>query len=316
VSRPGAVFLAALVAAVLLPFAGPPAAEARSHRTNERTGKLVPAFAELVKAKKRGDRSALGRLGDRIGPARLAQAIGGGDSHVAEAALAATPLARGGILLVGTVADQLTASEASRATVAATALGTLLDGAVPTALEDWDVPPDLVWRACAGLRALAARREAGLTARLAALDAMLEAAPSCGGIGDLGLLAHDPAPEIRRAAVLAANESGRAAILRDALADGDGSVRSAAAAAHCRVEARFGANGKEAAPEAPAIAAARMFAAGPSTPAADAVEMLDCLAVGGTAADRALLDQLRQGPASPLRDRAIELGELGRKGNQ
>jgi hypothetical protein len=312
---PAALAAPALLASVaLVSLAGLPAAEARSRRTNERTGKLVPAFAELVKAKKRGDRSALGRLGDRIGPARLAQAIAGADGHVAEAALAAAPLARGGILLVGAVADQLAASDPARATAAATALGTLLDGAVPTALEDWDVPPDLVGRACAGLRALAARREVSLPPRLAALDAVLAAAPSCGGVGDLGALAHDPSPEIRRAAVLAAGGSSRAAILRDAFADGDGAVRSAAAATDCRVETRVGANGKETPPEAPAIAAARMFAAGPSTPAADAVEMLDCLAAGGTAADRALLDQLRQGPASPLRDRAVELSAVGRKG--
>jgi hypothetical protein len=311
VFRPRAVVPAALVAAALLTVAGPRAGEARSHRTNERTGKLVPAFAELVKAKKRGDRSALGRLGDRIGPARLAQAIGGADERVAEAALAAAPLTRAGILLVGSLADQLTASDA-RATAAALAVGAVLDGAVPAALEDWDVPPDLVARACAGLRALASRQQASLASRLAALDAMLEAAASCGGSGELGALAHDPAPEIRRAAVLAAGGSGRAAILRDGLADGDRGVRSAAAAAHCRVEERVGRNGKEAPPEAPAIAAARTLAAAPSTPPADAVEMLDCLAAGGTPADRALLDQLRQGPASPLRDRAVELGELGR----
>jgi hypothetical protein len=312
VFRPRVVVPAVFTSAALLSLAGPPAALARSHRTNERTGKLVPAFAELVKAKKRGDRSALGRLGDRMGPARLAQAIAGADGRVAEAALAAAPLARGGILLVGAVADQLTASDAARATAAATALGTLLDGAVPAALEDWDVPADLVARACAGLRALAGRREVALPARLAALDAMLEAAPTCGGGGDLSAFVHDPSPEIRRAAVLAAVGSGREAILRDGLGDADRSVSSAAAAADCRVEGRVARNGKEAAPDAPAVAAARAGAAAPSTPAADAVEMLDCLAAGATAADRALLDQLRQGPASPLRDRAIELGEVVR----
>jgi hypothetical protein len=312
VFRSRSVAPAIFVSAALLSLAGLPAAEARSRRTNVRTGKMVPAFAELVKAKKRGDRSALGRLGDRMGPARLAQAIAGADGHVAEAALAAAPLTRGGILLVGAVADQLTAGDAARATAAATAVGSLLDGAVPTALEDWDVPPDLVARACAGLRALAARREAVLSARLAALDAMLEAAPSCGGGGDLGVFVHDPSPEIRRAAVLAAGGSVRAAILRDGLADADRSVSSAAAAADCRVEGRVARNGKEAAPEASAIAAARTLAAAPSTSPADAVEMLDCLAAGGTAADRALLDQLRRGPASPLRDRAVELGGLAR----
>ncbi len=279
----------------------PPAARARSRHANERTGKLVPAFAELVKARKRGDRSALGRLGDRIGPARLAQAIAGADARVAEAALAAAPLARGGIVLVGAIADQLWASDPARAVAAAAALGALLDGATPTALEDWDVPPDLVARACGGLHALAARKEATLPARLAALDAILAAASSCGAYGDLASLAHDPAAEIRRAAVLVAAAESRARGRPAAARSQTGIEVSAraAAAAECRVEARAAHGGKERPPAAPAIAAARTMAAAPSTPPADAVEMLDCLAAAGTAADRTLLDELRRGPPSP-----------------
>jgi hypothetical protein len=302
-----------LLAIVPILLVGPSSAGARSHRANERTGKLVPAFAELVKARKRGDRSALGRLADRIGPARLAQAIAGGDAHVAEAALTAAPLARGGILLVGTIGDQLWAQDPARSVAAAAALGALLDGAVPTALEDWDVPPDLVARACGGLHAVAARKEAASAVRLAALDAILEAAPSCGSYGDLAALAHDPAAEIRRAAVLvAAAGPERAAVLPGAIADSDKSVSAAAAAAECRVEGRAARGGKERPPAAPAIAAARTMAAAPSTPPADAVEMLDCLAAAGTPADRTLLDELRRGPASPVRDRAVELGDLAK----
>jgi hypothetical protein len=302
-----------LLALVPLLLVGPRAARARSRHANERTGKLAPAFVELVKARKRGDRSALGRLGDRIGPARLAQAIGGSDARVAEAALVAAPLARGGILLVGAIADQLAVSDQARAVAAAAALGALLDGARPTALEDWDVAPDLVARACGGLHALAARKEAPPPARLAALDAILEAAPSCGSYGDLASLAHDPAAEIRRAAVLvAAADRERTSVLPGALADGDRGVSAAAAAAECRVEARAMHGGKERPPAAPAIAAARTMAAAPSTAPADAVEMLDCLAAAGTPADRTLLDELRRGPPSPVRDRAVELGELAK----
>ncbi len=210
------VFVLAIVSVVAASAAvGLPVAQARSRHANERTGKLMPAFAELVKARKRGDRSALGRLGDRIGPARLAAAITGADERVAEAALAAAPLARGGVLLVGAIADQLRASDPARAAAAAAALGSLLDGAVPTALEDWDVPPDLVAHACEGLQTLAARKEAPLPARLAALDALQEAAPSCASGADLASLAHDPAGDIRRAAALvAAAGRGRAALLR------------------------------------------------------------------------------------------------------
>jgi hypothetical protein len=303
----------ALLAVIPILLVVPSAARARSRHANERTGKLVPAFAELLKARKRGDRSALGRLADRMGPARLAQAIAGSDARVAEAALAAAPLARGGILLVGTIADQLGASDPARAIAAAAALGALLEGAVPTAIEDWDVPPDVVGRACWGLHGLAGRKEATSSARLAALDAILQAGSSCGSYGDLASLARDPAAEIRRAAALvAAAGPERTAVLSGAIGDADRIVSAAAAAAECRVEARTPRVGKERPPAAPAIAAARAMAAAPSTPPADAVEMLDCLAAAGTPADRALLDELRRGPPSPVRDRAVELGDLAK----
>jgi hypothetical protein len=303
----------ALVACLPILLVGSSSARARSRHANERTGKLVPPYAELMKARKRGDRSALGRLADRMGPARLAQAMAGSDPRVAEAALTAAPLARGGILLVGTIADQLWAQDPARAVAAAAALGALLDGAIPTALEDWDVPPDLVSRACGGLHAVAARREATAPVRLAALDAILAAAPSCGSYGDLASLARDPSAEIRRAAVLvAAAGPERTAVLSSAIGDSDKSVSAAAAAGECRVESRAPRGGKERPPAAPAIATARTMAAAPSTPPADAVEMLDCLAAGGTPADRTLLDELRRGPPSPIRDRAVELGDLAK----
>ncbi len=291
------------------------ASRSRSRRADERTGRLVPAFSELTKAHRRGDRSALERLADKLGPARLGEAIGGADARVAEAALAAARVARGGVLLVGTISVQLGAADPARASAAAEALGSLLDGATPMETEDWDVPPDVVAQACGGLRMLAWRADAAQSARLAALDAVLEAAPVCGPGGDLAPLAHDPLPAIRRAAVLvAAVGAGREAALRDAIADSDRGVSTAAVAADCRVEGRVGARGKDTPPGAPSVAKARVLATEQTTPAEDAVEMLDCLAAAGTPADRALLDELRRGPPSALRDRAVELGDLAPRG--
>lgn len=310
-----------LVAASGIGAAGPHAVAAtkpsatRSHprRTNERTGRLAPAFGELVKAYRRGDRSGLDRLAEKLGAARLAEAIVGADEHLAEAALAASQLARGGVSLVGPITAGL--SDPARAAAAATALGSLLDGATPTQIEDWDVPPDVVAAACGGLRALAARTDAAPGARLAALDAVLAAAPVCGPAGDLAPLTHDAAPAIRRAAVLvSAAGPGREAILREAIADPDRGVSAAAVAAECRVEGRVGAGGKETPPGAQSIATARALATAPTTPPEDAVEMLDCLAAAGTPADRALLDELRRRPPSALRDRAVELGDLAARG--
>ena len=267
-----------------------------------------------MKAKKRGDRSALGRLGDRIGPARLAQAIGGADERVAEAALAAAPLARGGDRAGGRArrpADGVGCRRARRPRRRRSAR--LLDGAVPTALEDWDVPPDLVARACGGLRALAAR-QGGAAARAA---------------GGARRHARGGA-ELRRRRRL--GRAGARSGARDPARRGAGGAAGAAARRSCATGSAT-ATAPSAAPRRPPTAASRggssatarrrrprrprsrrraSLATAPTTPPADAVEMLDCLAAGGTAADRALLDQLRQGPASPLRDRAIELAALAR----
>jgi hypothetical protein len=296
-------------------LAAPRSATARARRANERTGRLTPAFSELMKAHRHGDRSALGRLADKIGTARLAIAIAAPDEHLAAAALAAAELARGGISLLAPITAELASANPARAAAAAGALGSLLDGSVPTALEDWEVPPDEVALACGGLLVLAVKSQAAIPARLAALDALLSSAASCGPAGDLTPLARDPVPAIRRAALLVAAGGARhESISKDAVSDTDRSVSAAAVATACRFEGRRAASGHETPPPAQVVATARLLATAQTTPAEDAVEMLDCLAAAATPADRALLDDLRRGPPSPLRDRAVELGDLAARG--
>ena len=310
--------VSAVVLAVVTAFAAPALAASgggssksahRSRHPNPRTGRIMPAFAELAKAYRQGDRAALARVADRMGLVRLGEAVASRDPGVGEAALEALPLAHGGLLLIGAATDQIAVADWSRAAAAARALGILLDGAVPTALEEWDVPPDVVSRACGALRALAWRADAAVATRLAALDAVAASAPTCGSGADLAPLAKDGAPALRRAAMMvAAGGNDRDALLRDGMADADRNVSTAAAAAACRIEARTGRSGKVEPPPAQALAAARTMAAAPATPTEDAVEMLDCLAAAGTPQDRALLDELQRRPPSPLRDRAVELG--------
>jgi hypothetical protein len=309
------VFALIATAITLAPVSGPTLARAgkgkparAARRPNARTGRLTPAFTELVKAYKRGDRAALARLADRMGLVRLGEAIASREPGVSEAALSVLPVAHGGVLLIGAATDQVAVSDWARAAAAATALGSLLDGAVPTALEEWEVPPDVVARACTALRALAWRADAAAATRLAAVDAVAAAAPSCGAGTDLAPLVRDGAPALRRAAVMVAAGGGeRDALLREAIADGDKNVSAAAAALACRYDARAGRGGKPEAPLPQAVAVARTMAAAPTTPPEDAVEMLDCLAAAGTPQDRALLDELQRRPPSPLRDRAVEL---------
>ena len=194
-----------------------------------------------MKAHKRSDRAALARVADRMGLVRLGEATASREPGVGEAALSALPLVRGGVLLIGAAADQISVADWPRAAAAATALGALLDGAVPTALEEWEVPPDVVARACTALRALAWRSDAAVATRLAALDAVAAAAPSCGSGADSAPLARDGTPALRRAATaVAAVGNERETLLRDAIADADRTVSTAATAAACRIETRTG----------------------------------------------------------------------------
>jgi hypothetical protein len=280
-----------------------------SRKANPRTGRLSPALSEMVKAHKRGDQAALSRVADRMGLVRLGEAMASREPGVGEAALAAAPLARGGVLLIGAATEQIAASDWPRAAAAAAALGALLDGSLPSALEEWDVPPDVLARACTSLRALAWRSDAAVATRLAALDAVAAAAPTCGSGADLAPLARDNVPALRRAAIMvAATGPERQALLRDAIADTDRSVSTAGTAAACRAENRTRPGGKIDPPSEQALAAARAQATAATTPPEEAVDMLDCLAAAGSAQDRALLEELQRRPPSPLRDRAVELG--------
>ena len=271
---------------------------------------MAPAFAELVKAHKRGDRAALARVADRMGLVRLGEAIASAEPGVGEAALAALPLARGGVLLIGAATDQIGVSDWPRAAAAATALG----GAARRRGADGA-------RGVGGAaRRGRARVHGAARARLAigrgAGHAAGRAGCGRGGGAELRQRRGPGAARARRNAGAAARgdcwsrRSGneREALLRDAIADADRTVSTAATAAACRIEARTGQGGKTEPPPAQALAAARTMAAAPTTPPEDAVEMLDCLAAAGTPQDRALLEELQRRPPSPLRDRAVELG--------
>jgi hypothetical protein len=313
--QPTVALLSLLLAA---PFVGRPAHAAKPHvarRASARTGLIVAQDDELVRAVRKRDRGALERLAERMGPAHLGEALLRPDPAVVEAALVALPLARGSVLLIGTVADLLESPNVTISGTAARVLGQLLDGAEPSALEDWEVPADLVDRACGALRALASRVEAPVASRVAALGAVASAATICTATGELASLLRDPVPAVRRATALVLRPEERRAgsALREAIRDPERSVASAAVATLCRAEPPDpGAGGsssssKSEAPTPAVVAAARVMVAARGTPISDAVEMMGCLARASTPADRQILDQLRRGSSSPLRDRAAEL---------
>lgn len=273
-------------------------------KANPRTGLLVAREEELVRAVKKKDRGAIERLAERMGPARLADALHRTDPAIVGAALVALPFTRGTVTLIGTVADLLESPDAVVAGAAAGALGELLDGTEPARLDEWEVPPDQVLRACGGLRTLAARVEAPVPSRLAALAAIGDAATICTATGELSALLRDPVPAVRRATalVLRPEERRAASAFRDVIRDPDPTVAAAAVAAVCRADVKLDPTLQQ------ATEAARVLVAARATPPEDAVDMLGCLARASTPADQQILDQLRRGPPSPLRDRAVELG--------
>jgi hypothetical protein len=282
---------------------------ARPRGANVRTGRATPPLSELVKAARKNDRAALERVSARLGVSRLGEALRSSDAAVAQAALAGIPLVRGGVLLSAEVAERLKSSDPSLAIAAARALGALLDGHVATELGEWEVPADVIARACGGLRVLAARADAGLPPRLAALDALALGQTTCAPGGELAGLMRDPAPAVRRAAatLLRPDDRQAAAALHDGMADPDRAVAAACVATVCRRVDPAVPRRKGDALFEQATVAARNLVAAAGTPPEDAVEMLACVAAAGTPADRALLDKLRQGPASAVRDRAGEL---------
>ena len=179
---PRPVLAAALLAVISsLPVAASAAgAKPRvARKASLRTGLIMTHDDELVRAVKKKDRGALERLAERMGPGHLGEALHRSDPAVAEAALVALPLTRGAVLEMGAVTDLLESSNASLGASAARVLGQLLDGAEPGALDNWEVPPDMVERACNGLRGLATRSEAAVTARVAAISAVASASVVC-----------------------------------------------------------------------------------------------------------------------------------------
>ena len=292
-----------------------------ARRPNPRTGRLAPAFAELVKAHKRGDRRRSRGPPMRMGLARLGEAMREPPPGVGEAALAALPLARGGVLLVGAVTDLLDVVGRRRARRRRrAALGALLDGADAGARStDWEVPPDVVARACAALRGAGGAIEAAVAARAGGARTRSASAsvPSCGSRRrSWRRCCAIRSPAVRRAAALvlrpAASERDGGAARRDARSRAPAVAAAAAprCAATCRPTARAPARRQDRARRrAQAIeAGARDGVVAPATPPEDAVEMLGCLARRGARPPIARCwISCAAGPPSPLRDRAVEL---------
>jgi hypothetical protein len=278
---------------------------------NRHTGLFEPPLGELERQVVRGDRAEVARWAERIGPARLAGALRGSDRSFVLVALEAAPALRGSARLLEAATPLVSSADPALAERAARALGQMLDGTEPRALEDWDVPADAVTRACRALADATTRPGGAQAVRLAALDALADASAVCRAAPLSPLLA-DTAPAVRRAALLALRPRDDLATseLQRAIADADPAVVSAAAVAWCR---RWLAHPAAAPLAGSMLPLLRALALSEATSIEDSVELLPCLSSSSQPADQQTLEQLRRSRVPLLRARASELaGAAGR----
>jgi hypothetical protein len=294
------------------------AAAAKTDRPafNRHTGLYEPPFSELERAVSSGDRADIARWAARIGPARLAEALRGGERGRVVAALEGTGVLPGNVRLLDVVTPLVLSGDAVIAERAVRTLAQMLDAGEPRRLEEWDIPADAVTRGCQALATAAGRTMAPLELRLAAIDALADATLLCRP-APLSLLA-DSAPAVRRAVLLAqrSHDELPAASLRQALSDPDATVVSAAAVLWCRQRQVAGPRAPKAgeltrlpaAPAGPVTPPLRDLASAEATPVEDAVELLPCLAASTDSADRQAMEQLRKSKIPAVKARAGELG--------
>ena len=298
-----------IVSALMVVAVGPAIAERR--HVDARTGMLEVPIDELIVAIRHKDRAEMGRVAERIGPARLGEALRRPDTAAVLAALGGITVLPGGVRLVGAVTELVVTGDPPISAAAARTLGEVLATTTAAELDDWEVPPDVVNTACVVLRSDATSAINPTSGRLAALDALADASNICPATPELIALLRDPTPSVRRAAALVLRPQQRLATggFASGTRDIDKAVATASVAALCEVLALPG-HGIRGGSKEPiwdqTREAARRMAVTTDTPPEDAVQMLDCLdpTAGG---DRQILDALRARHHTPIGDRAWEI---------
>jgi hypothetical protein len=287
-----------------------PEPAAAKNAVDRRTGLAGVPVSVLLAASRRGDRAELGRTAERLGCARVGGLLASRDPDTLLAALDAARALAGNARLMSALTRLLAHADGRVAERAALVLGEVLRSDRPADLEAWDVPPDEVTSACAGLGRATDSSSASLPARLAAFDALAEAHASCPKLPGLALASGDVWPEIRRAALLApqAARTLPATFVADLTADPLPQVAGAAAAVFCRQRLpSLRAKGPEDSDKR-RLSRLRALVLAEATPAEDAIEALPCLALSRDPEDRKALETLRRRAGTPLGARAAQLG--------
>jgi len=306
-----AIVGACLLGASLAAVGGSVAGAAEHRHVDPRTGVLEIPFEELVAAVRRKDRAETGRVAERLGPARLAEALRRSDAASVHAALTGILSLPGRARLLGAVTELIAGGDPAFAPGALRTLGDILAPLTTTDLDDWEIPNDVVVAACAQLRVMAVLTTNATAIRLAAVDGLADAAAVCVPTPDLVALLRDPTPSLRRAAALMLRPQQRLATggFASGTRDIDKGVSGASVAAVCELMGTPGLGVRPTAKEPiweQTRQLARRMAVSAETAPEDAVQMLDCLEPS-LASDRQILEGLRGRKRTPLADRAAEI---------
>jgi hypothetical protein len=297
-------------ASVAAPDAQSAATTSRRSLVNRRTGLFEPPLSDLRKAAQRGDRAELARTANRLGPARLAKALGDSDTRTVAAVLDSLPLFPAGILVLEDLAplfraaDETVRNHALRATVA------LLAHNDVASFSDWEITNETVQSTCRALATLAATESVPVSMRLLAIQGLADAVKSCGSNSRLAQPLASPEADVRRAAVLSViADAGASEVLRAATHDSDLRVAAAAGARLCKLGLPI-----KTPPSIPVLPLRQLVladvAAAQNVEAVeDIVDMLPCLAASKDPADTKVLDDLQSSRVAAIREAVKRLKE-------
>jgi len=301
-----------------------------------------PALATLVRAVKLGDEMEIERLATRIGVPRLEHAADKGTPAERLAALRAMPLCADAWSSLSHLATLATkAEDAEVALAAATAARRIAEGLAPERIEAEEIPSDIARDAAKTL--LVGAKSPSLSAAVRSPLIMAVAGlRQVTAVDETALVAllSDGNFEVRRAAAesLAGVSAADAALGKTLGADSSAQVAAAAAASLCRdvpstamvtpakppkakdakpvadkpapplQQLRAAAEARATALPPPARERLRALAVDEQVTLADRLDLLGCLRVTPSPADRALLDELAKKGPDAVKRRARSLG--------
>jgi hypothetical protein len=278
----------------------------------------LPSPADLVAAARSQDEVEIERVAARVGAVRLEAWAAHGKPAERLAALRALPLVDDAWFVLPDLAKLLRDADAEVAARAAACARRIAEGLTPERREGDEMPADVMARAARELLTDARQKTLPATVRATAIEAVA-ALRRVAQVDDAALAAllADGDATVRRAAAeaLAGVPAGDQPLEHALGADPATEVAAAAAASLCRDVPAIPPSGKPSAAEVRAarlgvLARARLrsLAVDEKISLADRLDLVSCLRVAKKDADQKVLDELARRPPDSLRRRARSLG--------